>query len=102
MREHMLFALNELVGGWVQTRDALALAYDDYSEGRAHAYIEALENYDDLAMFSGETELEAQIDELIHKCEVVPTAYTKYGEGYRVGMSEVADDLRTMRNLIFS
>lgn len=103
----VLGALNELVDGWVKTRDALRLVPAghkdaDLLEGRQHAYIAALENYDDLAATVGETELETHLGELIEKCEMAPTGYTDYGRGYKLGMTECADDLRTMMRGIFA
>lgn len=88
--------ITTLMDRWRDIRDALYLASGDFEEGRMHAYNDALNNYDDLTAIGGETEMECQINELIGKCDAAPTGYTDYGRGYKVGMSECADDLRTM------
>lgn len=88
--------LDALMGKWRDIRDDLRLASGDFEEGRMHAYNDALNNYDDLAALGGETEMECQINELINKCETAPTGYSEYGRGYKVGMGECGEDLRTL------
>lgn len=110
-------SLNSLVSGWITTRDSLQLKGGDiseYDEGRLHAYISSLENYEEFDDFDNgeefftkdapedEVDIEDQLNRIILSAEAYVGTGTEYSNGYRVGLKECAEDAKNFKERFFA